>query len=59
MTKHVQAGSDSGDRPALEVTPAMVEAGVEVLRARLDYDRFMGHDHELVLELIERAVAAR
>lgn len=32
MTKHVQERRESGDRPALEITPQMVEAGRAVLR---------------------------
>lgn len=34
MTKHTETGSESGDRPALEIeiTPQMIEAGVRFCR---------------------------
>ena len=50
MTKNNQPATDSGDRPALEITPAMIEAGVKALYAVMGY--------QLSLASVEDGVAA-
>ncbi len=57
LTETGQAGALS--QLSIEVTPAMIDAGVEVLRHHLDQDRFMGLDHRLVAELVAASLAAR
>jgi hypothetical protein len=61
LTKHDTSSSASGrDRPVeIEITPQMIEAGVEVLRVWLDDDRPMGQDTQLVRELCEAVLKGR
>ena len=59
MTKEPITDSACADRPALEITPAMIEAGIKVLResGRLAFDSLA--DECFMLEVLQKSLAAR
>ena len=59
MTKEPITDSACADRPALEIPPAMIEAGIKVLResGRLAFDSLA--DKCFMLEVLQKSLAAR
>jgi len=53
MTKQLPNDTESLDRPALEITPQMIEVGVSVLRASGRLEHEGSDDHLLVRQILE------